>query len=321
MLSTLASLVYSAYLHELRKQGARRSRRKSMLRKARRLLLKLGDPDIVVRLGGFSFMSPFSSNILLSHFEFPFYDAVLPRLAKTMSATRGKLVMIDVGANVGVVTYLVSRETAGRFYCIEANPRFKTSLTHNLEQIPQSRAQFAALTDEPGRTPVRHNYAEGNSNILPAGEGGVPLEFITLDEALRAEPGYRAPNLVKIDTEGYELKILRGASQTLGEHRPILFFEFFPDFIRREGGQPDEVFNLLRRQDYGHFVFYDGGGHLLTSIQSDEIEQARSLRLYCEVRRSFFDVAAFHSTDATLAEAFTHEEAEFFENFARSRAG
>jgi hypothetical protein len=99
-----------------------------------------------------------------------------------------------------------------------------------------------------------------------------------------------------------------------------LFFEFFLEFIRREGGQPDEVFDLLRGQGYGHFVFYDGGGHLLTSIRSDEIEQTRLMRRYCEVRRSFFDVAAFHATDATLAETFIREEGDFFEHFARSRA-
>ena len=212
MLSTLASLVYDAYLQALRRHGTSRSHSKSVLRKARRLLLKLGDPDIVVPLDGFSFMTPFSSNILLFHFEFPFYDSVLPRLAKAVSAARGRLVMIDVGANVGVATYLVSRETPGSFLCVEANPRFKTSLTHNLTQIRQSRAEFSALTDEPRQISVSHNYAAGNSNIVRVEKGGEPLEFITLDELLRGKPDYCAPGLVKIDTEGYELRILRGAS-------------------------------------------------------------------------------------------------------------
>jgi FkbM family methyltransferase len=313
MLTGIAQSIYAAYLAELRTGEAARRGRKKMLRRARRFLLKFTDPDVVTLVDGFSFQTPFSSNILLTHYEFPFYDSVLPRLARAVRAARGSLVMIDVGANVGAVTRLVSRETEGRFLCIEANPRFKASLAHNLAQIPQSRARFVALTDEARSMKVRHNYAEGNSFIEPAADDGEALEFITLDEALAAEPDYRAPNLVKIDTEGFELKILRGASRMLTELRPPLFFEFFPEFIRREGGEPDGLFELLARHGYDFFLFYDGAGNLLTSLDGGQAGQLRSLRRFCELRHSFFDVAAFHSADAALSREFCDAELAFFD--------
>ena len=37
-----------------------------------------------------------------------------------------------------------------------------------------------------------------------------------------------------------------------------------------------------------------------------------ALRRYCELRRSFFDVAAFHSADAALRRNFQAAETEFF---------
>src|SRR6266550_3976780 len=52
-----------------------------------------------------------------------------------------------------------------------------------------------------------------------------------------------------------------------------LFFEYFPEFIRREGGDPDVLFNLLRRYGYVHFIFYDGGGNLLTSFTGGQADQ------------------------------------------------
>ncbi len=319
MLTTVAEFVYNAYLAELRKGSAGSNARKKQLRRIRRFLLKLTDPDIIARIDGFLFRTPFSSNIVLFQFDSPLYDAVLPRLARLMHAARGGLVMVDVGANVGAVTYRASRDTPGHFLCIEANPRFKASLTHNLAQIPKSRARFAALTNESRHVTVRHNYIDGNSNIEPAAEGGDLLEFVTLDEALGTEVNFPTPNLVKIDTEGFELKILNGASRMLREIHPPLFIEFFPEFIRREGGEPDALFDLLGRHGYDRFIFYDGGGNLLASVTRDQTEQLQSLRRYCELRRSFFDVAAFHTTDAALCRDFERAERDFFEQFLRPR--
>jgi FkbM family methyltransferase len=317
MLTKIAQSVYTAYLAELRKGDAAGRRRKRLLRRARRLLLKLTDPDIITSLDGFSFQTPFSSSILLTQSELPFYDAALPRLARAVRAARGRLVMIDVGANVGAVTRLVSRETAGYFFCIEANPRFKASLAHNLAQIPQSRARFVALTDEKRTVAVRHNYSDGNSSIEPGGGGGESLEFLTLDEALASEPDYRAPNLLKIDTEGFELKILRGAVRLLAEQKPPLFFEFYPDCIRREAGDPDQLFDLLRRHAYDFFVFYDHTGNLLTCVNGGQTDQLLSLRRYCELQKSYFDVAAFHAADAALSRDFYAAEKDFFDRSLR----
>jgi FkbM family methyltransferase len=313
MLTKLAETVYRAYLAELRKTGRRKSRLKKHLYKLRRFLLKLGDPDITVLLDEFEFQAPFSSNIILYHFESPLYDAVLPRLARAVQAVRGALKLVDVGANVGAATYLVSREISGQFFCIEANPRFKASLLHNLAQIPRSSARFTALSDEKRRLPVRHIYAEGNSNIEAASGSSEWLDFITLDEALAEAPDFSAPTLLKIDTEGFELKILRGAARTLRESRPPLFFEFYPALLRREGGLPDALFEFLRGHGYDQFIFYDGGGHLLTTVNGKESARLESLRRYCELRQSFFDVAAFHAEDAELSRNFLTAETCFFE--------
>jgi FkbM family methyltransferase len=320
MLTKFAETVFNAYLAELRKGNAGCERRRKRLRKVRKLLLKLGDPDIFARLDGYLFRTPFSSDIILLHFQWPLYDSVMPRLARAVNSARGGLMMLDVGANVGAATYLVSQEVIGRFLCIEANPRFKASLTHNLAQIPSSRARFVALTDKSLRLAVRHNYIGGNSTIETAPGGGEMLEYVTLDEALESEVDFRAPNLVKIDTEGYELKILRGASRTLAKHRPPLFFEYFPTLIRREGGDPDALFDLLRQYGYAHFLFYDGGGNLLTSLTGGLADPIQSLRRFCELQRTFFDVAAFHASDSEWSHEFERCEKDFFERTLHSRS-
>ena len=275
-------------------------------------MLKLTDPEIIVRLDSFQFKTLFSSNILLSHFEFPFYDTTLPRLAKAVKAAHGRLVMVDIGANVGAASYLVSAQTPGQFFCVEANPRFKSSLSYNLAQIPGSTARFLALTDQTRTARVRHNYSDGNSNI-EAHEAGEPIHFTTLDDLLSSEPVYGAPNLIKIDTEGFELKILRGAQRILARDQPVLFLEFFPNLIRQQGDTPDALFELLAAHGYEQCLFYNGAGHLLTRASSSDLDEIRALRRYCELGGSFFDVAAFPKAAPELPAQFFASETQFFE--------
>ena len=68
----------------------------------------------------------------------------------------------------------------------------------------------------------------------------VEVRLTTLDQFV-AETGLR-PDLIKIDTEGTEVKVLAGARETLTSCRPIVIFECFGD--RR--GPIAEAFDALR---------------------------------------------------------------------------
>jgi FkbM family methyltransferase len=311
VLTAISQYIYNAYLQSLR-SGASARRRQRKWRRFRRWMLKLTDPEIIVRLDSFQFKTLFSSNILLSHFELPFYDTALPRLAKAVKAAQGRLVIVDIGANVGAASYLASAQTPGQFFCVEANPRFKSSLSHNLAQIPGSTARFVALTDQSRTERVHHNYSDGNSNI-EADEAGEPIQFTTLDELLSSESVYGAPNLIKIDTEGFELKILRGAKRILARHQPVLFLEFFPELIRQQGDTPDALFEFLAAHGYEQCLFYNGAGHLLTRAASSDLDEIRALRRYCELGQSFFDVAVFSKAARDLPAQFFASETQFFE--------
>ncbi len=68
-------------------------------------------------------------------------------------------------------------------------------------------------------------------------------------DALCAELDFQ-PDLVKIDVEGYELAVLRGAQATLGRYRPPLFLELHPQRLRELGGSVEEVVGLLAGLGY-----------------------------------------------------------------------
>jgi FkbM family methyltransferase len=61
---------------------------------------------------------------------------------------------------------------------------------------------------------------------------------------------FGAPTHIKIDVEGHEAAVLRGARSTLSRASPILFVELHNHFVRAEGGDPNEALDELQRSGY-----------------------------------------------------------------------
>ncbi|MFM8879846.1 MAG: FkbM family methyltransferase, partial [Verrucomicrobiota bacterium] len=64
---------------------------------------------------------------------------------------------------------------------------------------------------------------------------------VTLDTELARTP----VALMKIDCEGYELKILHGAREILRRDRPVLLIEVHPQFLPQFGGSVRQVVEFL----------------------------------------------------------------------------
>jgi FkbM family methyltransferase len=135
---------------------------------------------------------------------------------------------VDVGANVGVYAYKMAR-LFRRVYCFEINP----DLTGPLESLRSKHVSVIAkgLSAAPGNLtlhiPVVNRIPlTGWASLQP---GNCPdtnthveklVEVTTLD-------AYELPelSLIKIDVEGHELAVLRGAARTLAKHRPVVIAE------------------------------------------------------------------------------------------------
>jgi FkbM family methyltransferase len=105
------------------------------------------------------------------------------------------------------------------------DPRNRRAIQRNLELNPELAARIrvveAALWESSG---VTLDYVAGGkmSRVVEgaAAEGGA-IETTTLDELVERN-GLRRVNFLKLDVEGSELAVLRGATQTLRDHRPRL---------------------------------------------------------------------------------------------------
>jgi len=134
-------------------------------------------------------------------------------------------VVIDAGANVGVFSNFAAKQGA-TVYAFEPGRVAYEILKEDREAsvVPVnmglgSRHFIAELKIADGRLTTA---TLADSGIAPhEGCKSETVEITTIDDFARDKKLSRL-NYIKIDTEGYEANILRGAAETIKKHRPII---------------------------------------------------------------------------------------------------
>ncbi|WP_367322981.1 FkbM family methyltransferase [Streptomyces sp. HUAS ZL42] len=145
------------------------------------------------------------------------------RLART---ARG---FLDAGAYAGLYTLLACQANPRlHAVAVEPNPAAARMLRRNVDVNgfgPRVHVVAKALSEVPGRArltiPERITTATLRDDADGCGRSTVDVEVTTGDLAVDDRP----IDLVKIDVEGLEPEVLRGMSQTLADHRPIVIAE------------------------------------------------------------------------------------------------
>ena len=146
-------------------------------------------------------------------------------------------VVFDVGANVGWWTVPLARHLApggGRVIAFEPVPANRARLDWAVQaNAVQGSVQIVpvALGDKPGELGMwlksEETGAGSGTAALVTGSGPTHLRVpvVTLDQ-WAAEQGVVRCDLMKLDIEGAELMMLRGAEQFVAATRPLIFGEF-----------------------------------------------------------------------------------------------
>jgi FkbM family methyltransferase len=177
-------------------------------------------------------------------------------LAATLAADDS---CIDIGAHDGaVLRHIVRQAPRGRHLAYEPLPELAALLKRD---FPAVEVRNAAVSDQAAeRTFHRVAKRPTRSSLSRLDYAPEELEpFTVRTEVLDASlPSGFAPRLIKIDVEGAEEQVLRGAAATLREHRPTVVLEHNQD-SRHFGTTSADVHGLL--SEAGLRVFdIDGGG-------------------------------------------------------------
>lgn len=132
-------------------------------------------------------------------------------------------VCLDIGANIGLKTLFLSRHVSkGRVVAVEAAPGVAARLRENLATNSASNVECveAAIGDHIGA--VRFAEASAYGHIAP---DGVEVPMLTVEEVAHRLSLPRV-DFIKIDVEGFEFSILKGAYDFINAQRSLVLFEF-----------------------------------------------------------------------------------------------
>lgn len=173
-------------------------------------------------------------------------------LRRLLATARQGDTFFDVGANIGTVTIPVAM-TGAECLAFEPAPANAARLAENAElnRLGNVTVVEAAMWSETGTVALQVDGAEGagRSRVVEDGDDTIEVPAATLDQF--AGGGAAAPDLLKIDVEGAELEVLRGAAATLGAGRVReVFVETHPLALEERGGSESDVAALLRDLGY-----------------------------------------------------------------------
>ena len=173
-------------------------------------------------------------------------------------------IVFDVGSNVGIHTIFLSRVVKkGRLYSFEPVPQTYQVLLNTIElnRVKNIKTFNVAISDKNGHTMINDFGVERSawSSIGSSDYEGRPAEQQVLVDTIMLD-GFceqhriSTVNYIKIDVEGHELEVLKGARGLLSEKKiDILQFEISPEQIKHELEKESEIFLFLRL--YGYKIY------------------------------------------------------------------
>jgi FkbM family methyltransferase len=174
-----------------------------------------------------------------------------------LSHCSSKMFLFDIGAHFGVFS-LAAAHFRGKAIAIDPSPTatrmvaIQAALNNCAQDI---QILQAAASDTSGVMEMLSSgvfsdgyfqVAKGRSTSELSKTQATTIDQLTLQ--------YGVPTHVKIDVEGHEAAVLRGARTALRQFTPLLFLELHNEIVAREGGDPNSTLDELDQLGYTAFA-------------------------------------------------------------------
>ncbi len=176
-----------------------------------------------------------------------------------INAWRNKIkdssVVIDIGGNIGIYTIIASKIAKnGKVICFEPEKDNITLLKKTINENKLSNVTLIekCVGDFSGNGFLNiSKYNKGKHTLLETDESinKQEVSITTIDKEVE-RLNLNNVDIIKIDVEGWEGKVLGGMKNTIKKFHPKLLFEFAPQRIKESGYDPVSFLNDIRNEGY-----------------------------------------------------------------------
>ncbi len=291
---------------------------RKIMRLLRRIYLRLFNPPTSGTYFGKKIIFPARHDLVYLTNDLPLYNTQLRRLAAHVRQRDGYLGFLDIGANIGDGIILVGCEEGDMFWAVEGSSSYLPYLEENLGNYSNLILIKKYLSDKAMVTKGGEVTENSTARIDLSKYGNVvfdTLDNIFTDGVIEGPQ----PNLLKIDIEGHEPKVLNGGCGFIKQHSPVIFMEWFPSLLKLEGGDAIDLLSLLVNYGYVGMIVYDNVGCLYGKVDLQDAKRINEMALYAELKgpHYYFDLILFTPKHPGIGGNFYESEVTFFLDYIK----
>lgn len=279
----------------------------------RKYLLQFkGDELIKYKLENVVLTLPFRHELPIIRKTFIYYDSAIGRIPKYLTKKYSNFQVIDIGANVGDTATIIKSQLDIPILCIEADDFYFHLLQLNTKNINGITHEHSFVGDINDKDLELISY-KGTARLVKSNESNNHVHFKSLIEIVEKHKDFNKVKFLKIDTDGFDCKIIKSNINFLKQYQPIIFFEYDPYFLNQAGDDGLSVFDSLMQIGYQKLLIYDNTGYFLISADTNNRKVLEELNNYYSGRESamYMDVCAFHKIDCDIAEIVRESELKY----------
>lgn len=171
-------------------------------------------------------------------------------LQQIVSLLRPEEVLYDVGGNVGIMSIdtIKSFQDEVEVYCFEPQEQLARhiAISAALNGFEHLRVFNCLLDESPGELELHIPSHSIHASLIARGKDvRKEVRMAYMLDTLVADQSISPPDIIKIDVEGAEMRVLTGARQTLSSHSPSIIFEADVN-MERFGYTTEELISFMR---------------------------------------------------------------------------
>lgn len=269
------------------------------------------DGTITTAFGRYSIQIPLLNPLSTYYSDHPDYTGHLGRITSLLNAKYPAMSAIDVGANVGDTACIIKMAADIPIICVEGDPFTFGFLRKNMEQFRDVTTYCLFLGEKSGPISATLDKAGWNTTLLPNdSRDSQSIDVMALDDFLASKPESPSIKLLKIDTEGFDCQIIRGALNFL-RALPVVTFEYNRENMDKIGERGIDTLFMLNEIGYRRIAIHDSAGRFLCSTLLSERNLLQDLHDYADGKNGdiyYYDLTVFSSADEDVAMKFIEGE-------------
>ncbi|MBV9962211.1 MAG: FkbM family methyltransferase [Parafilimonas sp.] len=216
-----------------------------------------------------------------SRFGFEHFCFISPEMVEEMDQfirqTVDKKNLLDIGALHGVFSLVFAvNNPEKKVVSIDASPLAFARLLYNIHKnkLANITALDCAISDSPGKLLMHYEWEHAVATGTLEDDKSFEIDKQTGDNICRLLNF--EPDVIKIDVEGHEIKVLKGLSTIIQRLKPMVFLELHPQAIKNEGDNISELFSIFKP---GEYYMSLPGNVMVTSDNIDDLKQVTRVLL------------------------------------------